>query len=121
LIILHGVYKFRPQTVAYRNDFCLTCMKSRRALAVRSFYVVHFFFIPLLPLGFLKEWHCVACNSDPHVHPGTRKYFKWLGVAVLVVFAAVAWLVPDPDQYTWVSRTLLPVSYTQIRAHETGA
>ena len=57
-----GVYRFRPRTVGYRNDFCLTCMAPRRALEVRTFNVGSLRGLPLIPLGYWSRWLCSVCG-----------------------------------------------------------
>jgi hypothetical protein len=117
MLILHGVYSFRPRIVAYRNDFCLSCTAPRVAYQIRTFDVLHIFFVPLIPLGFLRRWHCAVCTNDPHVHPGTRKGFKWAGVVVLALVAIVVWAVPDRDAITWTIRVVSPVAFDAALWH----
>lgn len=95
MIILSGVYSFKRKLVGYRNDFCLSCEAPRRAHEVRSLDVIHIFFVPVLPLGFLRHWRCSVCGSDPHFYPRTRKGFLWAGIVILAIFTAVVWLTPD--------------------------
>ena len=99
MIIVHGVYRFAPKRLAFRNDFCLTCKTARIAVQVRSFYVAHLYWIPLLPLGFWKKWVCSVCGSDPHRIVQTRRFFKILLVIFLMLAAAPLWFVtPTADQ-----------------------
>ncbi len=41
MFLIHGVYRFWPKKVAFRNDFCLSCEAPRRSIAVRTFDVGH--------------------------------------------------------------------------------
>jgi hypothetical protein len=120
----YGIYKFVPRTVAYRNDFCLTCAAPRSAYCVKAFYCVHLFYIPLLPLGYWRAWHCSKCSKNPHFYPGTSS-LKPLMLFALALFAAVAWFVPDPDVYTWAGRLLLTLALAMslwyIRQEKTPA
>ncbi len=112
VIIVHGVYHFFPEKLAFRNDYCLTCRSVRTAVQVRTFDVGHIFWIPILPVGFWKRWHCVVCNNDPHATPGTRRVFKWLGLFVLLVFSAAFWTIPvEPDiqVLSWAIRIGAPI------------
>jgi hypothetical protein len=118
LFILHGIYHFKPKIVAYRNDFCLTCAAPRRAFRARTFDVIHIFYIPLIPLGFLRRWHCSVCGRDPHTHPGTRKGFKWAGVVILAFLAVVLWGVPPAgDPWVWPMRIGLPIAFAAALWH----
>src|SRR5258708_39448951 len=56
-----GVHSYNSRIVAYRNDFCLSCEAPRRAHQVRSFKAYRVFYIPVLPLGFWREWQCSEC------------------------------------------------------------
>lgn len=114
MIIPSGVYSFKRKLVAYRNDFCLSCEAPRRALQIRSFDVVHLFFVPALPLGFLRHWRCSVCGGDPHIYPRTRKGFQWAGVVLLAIFTAAIWLTPgsggdDSSVAFWAMRIAYPI------------
>jgi hypothetical protein len=78
----------------------------------RTFDVFNIYWIPILPLGFRKRWHCVVCGYQPHVNVKTRRPFKWMGLAVLVVLAVMSWLAPvehDMAIFTWVCRVGAPL------------
>lgn len=112
MLIVHGVYHFRPRRTAFRNDYCLSCAQPRRSAQIRTFDAYHLFYIPLVPLGFHKRWICTVCNRLPHVHPGTRRGFKWAGSVVLLIFAAAFWGMPlEPDMliFGWVVRIAAPI------------
>ena len=112
MLVIHGLYRFRPKRIAFRNDYCLSCAQPRRSVQIRTFDAWHIFYVPLLPLGFHKPWFCTACNNEPHVHPGTRRGFKWAGLAVLLIFAAASWAVPpEPEEvvFHWVFRFAAPL------------
>lgn len=103
-----------PRTVAYRNDYCLSCDAPGRSIRIRTFDVVHLYFIPVLPIGMWKRWGCARCGNPPHVQPGTRRVFKWMGVGVLALLAVVFWAVPiEPGDETleWSLRVILPVAF----------
>jgi hypothetical protein len=109
MLILHGTYSWGRKLVAYRNDYCLTCAAERVAFRHRTFDVFHIFFVPILPLGLWKRWHCAVCGQDPHASPRTRKSLKWAGVAVLALMTLSAFGVsprekPDDAVFIWVVR-----------------
>lgn len=115
MVIVHGRYFWRRRIVAYRNDFCLSCNMERVAWQHRTFDVLHVFWVPILPLGFWKRWHCDACGRDPHSNPGTRKGFKWAGVAVLALISLSGWVVssteqPDDIAFIWAMRLGGPIA-----------
>jgi hypothetical protein len=84
MFIVHGVYRFAPKLVAYRNDWCNQCDKPVLAQQWRCFYVGHLFWIPVLPLGFHKNWRCQGCTNNPR-----RRHRISTGVVVagLLVFS----------------------------------
>src|SRR4029079_9584291 len=94
MILIHGLYRWSPKRVAFRNDFCLKCAQPRRAVQIRTLNAVHLFWIPILPLGLWKRWLCTVCGSNPHEYPGTRRPFKWIGLILLTVLGLVSWLEP---------------------------
>jgi hypothetical protein len=94
MLVFHGIYSLRRKVVGFRNDYCLTCNSPRVALQHRTLEVFHLFFIPLLPLGFWKRWHCGTCKQNPHAYPRLRKHLKWLGTLLLALAAASTWSVP---------------------------
>jgi hypothetical protein len=111
MFIFHGLYRFRRKRVAFRNDYCLFCAQPRRSVQVRSFLAWHLFWIPVIPLGFHNRWLCTVCGRDPHVHPGTRRGFKWAGLVVLLIFSVGIWtvtLTPDDLIMGWVFRVGAP-------------
>jgi hypothetical protein len=107
LIIVWGTYRFRPRRIALRNDYCLACASACRAVQIRTFDALHLFYIPLVPMGFRRRWWCTTCGRLPHVHPGTRRGFKWAGLIVLIFLSVFSWLAPlTPDVviFGWVLR-----------------
>ena len=105
MILLHGIYNFRPRRVAFRNDWCRRCRARRLAVAVRSVDVLHVFWIPLVPLGAWTRWFCSTCLNPPHAPPGTRRGIKFAGVVVLGLMSATMW-APMPDAEPWLLWTL---------------
>lgn len=109
MIIIHGVYRFAPKHLAFRNDFCLTCKATAVSVQVRSLYVGHVYWIPLLPLGVWKKWVCSVCGHDPHAIVQTRRFFKILLVILVVLMTLPLWFVaPGADQVKilWLGRLL---------------
>lgn len=120
MLLIHGVYHFRSQRLAFRNDYCLFCKEPRRAVQTRTFDVWHFFWIPLLPLGFWKRWFCTVCGRQPHVATGTRRSFKWAGLVVLVVFSIMFWaapVMPDFRLGSWLFRIGAPLGAIILLLH----
>jgi hypothetical protein len=120
LLIRHGFYHFRPKMIAFRNDYCLSCAHYRRSVQIRTFDAWHIFWIPVLPLGFHKRWICTVCRRRSHVHPGTRRGFKWAGLVVLVIFAVAFWampLTPDMRVMGWAFRVGSPVGAILTSMH----
>jgi hypothetical protein len=120
MLIVYGVYRWNPKRVAFRNDYCLKCEAPRRAVRIRTFHVGHIFWIPLLPVGFWKQWFCTVCGRDPHANPKTRRSFKWIGVFILLPFTALFWIMPfDPEigVMTWIIRVAAPLGAVLALAH----
>jgi hypothetical protein len=120
MLIVHGIYRWWPKRLAFRNDYCLRCGGPRRSVQIRTFDVWHIFWIPILPLGFWKRWFCTTCGRQPHASRKTRRPFKWAGLFVLLFFAAVSWavpLTPDVAVWMWVVRLGSPVAAAALLIH----
>lgn len=101
VILVHGMYQFAPRRLAFRNDFCLACRATRIAVQVRSFYVAHVYWIPVLPLGRWKAWVCSVCGRDPHEPVQTRRLFKVLLAIIVALMAVPLWFAtPGADEAT---------------------
>ena len=94
VLIIYGRYTFAPKIIAYKADFCRPCESERVSHQVRSFHVLHLFWVPLLPLGFWKRWVCSVCGKDPHVNAKTRRPFKIAGAVLLAVMTLAYWAIP---------------------------
>jgi hypothetical protein len=120
MLIVSGIYRFRPKRTAFRNDYCLSCQSPRRSLQFRTFDVFHLYWIPLIPLGFRKRWICTVCQKEPRVSYKTRRSFKWAGLAILLLVTTASWIVPlQPDSATgeWVVRITMPLSAILLLIH----
>lgn len=118
--IVVGVYHFRPKRLAFHNDYCLSCEGARRAAQIRTFEVGHLFWIPLLPLGFWKRWHCTVCGHQPHVNRKTRRSFKWAGLFALLIASLLFWAEPPPADFVtggWILRIAAPLGAVLLLAH----
>lgn len=94
---LEGVRSYKSSIVAYRNDFCVSCDAPRRAHQVRSFKAYHLYYIPIIPLGFWRDWQCAECGREPHTYPGGLKNMKWL-IVLFAGFFAITGVIASFDQ-----------------------
>lgn len=111
MLIVRGAYHFRPQRVAFRDDYCLSCQAPCRAIAVRTFDVGHVFWIPILPVGFWRHWTCSVCGRNPHVGSKARRYVMWAILSSLIGAAAVFWMAPVDSEFaigSWICRIAAP-------------
>ena len=60
-----GGYRFGIKVVSCRKDYCNACKTEALMEELRYFLVFHFCYIPLLPLGWQREWVCARCGGDP--------------------------------------------------------
>ena len=95
MLIIHGVYRWSPRRVAFRRDYCRRCEVGTLSVLVRTFNVVHVFWVPVLPLGAWGRWLCVRCDTNPHASARTRRSFKVALVVLAALFNLVAWLTPQ--------------------------
>ncbi len=106
--MLTGRYRCCGRTVAYRGDYCLSCDCHTVSEQNRTLDILHVYFLPILPLGFRKHWHCTKCKNDPHARVQTSNEFKILGVMAFSALAVLSWLIPmeQPDDVAvvWTMR-----------------
>ena len=120
MLIVYGVYHWWPKRIAFRNDYCLRCCQECRAEQIRTLDVGHVFWIPLLPCGFWKRWYCAKCRHNPHEFPATRRIFKWIGLAILILFATAFWAMPVERDFvagTWIFRIGAPIAALLTLVH----
>lgn len=120
MLTIHGMYRWRPKRLAFRNDYCLSCREPRRSVQIRTLDVLHIFWIPILPLGFRKRWFCTTCGRQPHASRKTRRPFKWAGLFVLLFFAVISWSVPltgDTALWMWALRLGSPLGAVVLLVH----
>ena len=95
MILIFGLYRYRPKRLGYRNDYCLYCRQQRRSEQVRTFNAIHLMGIPLIPLGYWTRWVCSACRHDPHtVRGGVRPPLKWAVLVLLLCGTVALWTTP---------------------------
>src|SRR5579859_7679990 len=112
---LEGLKSYKPRIVAYRNDYCLSCEAPSRAHQIRSFKVYQLYYIPVVPLGFWREWQCAECQRDPHNYPGTSRKIWWLAV-IFAGFFAITGIITSFEQQdsaltVWVMRLAFPALF----------
>jgi hypothetical protein len=122
VLIVHGVYHWRPRVVAFRNDYCIRCGGVSVALRRRTVDVLHIFFLPVLPLGVWKRWHCVSCGSDPHARTRTYRSVKWAGTLLLAFLAVLGWMAstdrqPHDQVFIWTLRIGAVVAFVAALRH----
>lgn len=118
MFIIYGMYRWARKRVAYRNDFCLTCEGQRVAEQYRTFNCGHLFFIPVLPLGFHKRWHCSMCGNNPHERVRTSRTLLILFAVVVGLFTALLWLggsvPPEEAALIWGMRLVFTASFVGL-------
>jgi len=107
MLVVHGLYKWKPRLLAFRNDYCRKCEAERLSVLIRTIDVIHVFWIPVLPVGAWSRWHCGSCGASPHQLAKTRRGFKIAGAVVFALPAVAFWfLQPDADVSAWWLWTL---------------
>jgi hypothetical protein len=114
MLVIHGIYHWRPRRIAFRNDYCRACEARTVSALIRTTDVLHIFWIPLLPLGAWSRWYCTRCGGRPRQVARTRRGFKIAGAVFLAFGSMIAW-VPMPVTgedaiFVWLLRIGLPVA-----------
>jgi hypothetical protein len=117
-LIIHGIYAWAVRRVAFRHDFCRGCAQPTLAVRMRAFRVLHLYWVPVLPLGFWRTWHCSRCGRSPDANLRTRRGFKVAGAVTLALLAAAVWWdAPDDARggelvFVWSLLIGLPLAAT---------
>ncbi len=117
MFILHGTYRFGLKKIGVRRDICNNCKRECIAEEWQSFHCHHFFFIPLIPLGTRKEWHCTLCNADPRYKSSANGLLKILGglVCFCTLMGTIALWGSTPDDLDagplWLMRFIFPAVF----------
>jgi hypothetical protein len=105
-MLLHGHYEFRTRRAVCRNDYCTQCQRAAFTEGFRSLCVIHIFFIPLIPLGFVTDWRCTSCGKDPLSRRPLPRPLAWAGLA-FSLFALIAAFAAPGIQDEWEERLLM--------------
>jgi hypothetical protein len=111
---LEGVHSYRPQIVAYRNDYCVTCSAPRRAHRIRSFKAYQLYYIPIIPLGFWREWQCSECGRNPHVYSHALRRMRWLILGFAGMFAIAGFIASFDQQDSAVTVWLMRLGFPAL-------
>jgi hypothetical protein len=108
--------------VGFRNDYCIRCDRIGLALQRRTVDALHVFFLPVLPLGVWKRWHCAACGSDPHARTRTYRSVKWAGTLLLAFIAGLGWMAStdrhaEDQAFIWTLRIGGVVAFVAALRH----
>jgi len=85
MLLVFGIHRFGRRIVAYRNTYCRTCEGARLAEQFRTFNFFHFFWVPLIPLGFRRYWVCTECGINPTQSKYGSPFIKWLALVFLIL------------------------------------
>jgi hypothetical protein len=89
MLYIFGTRNFGKRKNAVKNTFCKKCDKQRVKVEWKWFSWFHFFFIPLIPLGYDSTWVCNICGHDKQAERETSIGIK---VFVILFFLLVLWL-----------------------------
>lgn len=115
MLIIHGIYHWKPRRIAFRRDYCRSCEAERLSTLVRTFDVLHVFWIPVLPIGVWSRWFCTHCGERPHAATRTRRGFKIAGILAMALMTLASWAVPvdvpkEDAWLVWVMRIGFPLA-----------
>jgi len=92
--VLHGHYHLGSWRSAFRNRYCTTCQTQVLAEGRRSIIVLHFCWIPILPIGTIVRWFCFRCGHEVDARRPSRTWILIAGVvfAVFLTFLGTTML-----------------------------
>jgi RNA polymerase subunit RPABC4/transcription elongation factor Spt4 len=115
MLIFYGRYRFWKKRVGVRNDYCNACDQEHLTEQWRSVDFGHIYWIPLIPLGVYRHWHCANCGLDPRARYKTSfKSLKIIGlVSVAIVFLATLMMPTQPGELliAWGFRSVLILTF----------
>ena len=93
--MVHGTYYFGKKRVACRNAYCTTCKAARFAEGIKSLVVLHFCFIPILPIAMKIRWFCRTCEHEIDAHRPNSRFILIAGVfcSALITLLGVMGLI----------------------------
>jgi len=89
MFFIFGTRNFGKRKHAVKNAFCKKCGKERVKVEWKWFSWFHFFFIPLVPLGYNSSWVCNTCGNDKQANRETSIGIK---IFVILFLVLVLWL-----------------------------
>ncbi len=99
--------------VGYGKDHCNACEREAVVEKWRWFTWFHFFWIPLIPLGFHHNWVCTLCLKDANARYTSGIVIKIF--LLLVIFSVTALLfqpnATDGIEYGWIMKTLAALMF----------
>lgn len=110
MLLIHGVYKFLPRRLAYKGCWCNHCEKITYSEKRTAWYVLHLYWVPLLPLGRYSFWRCEQCDQDPSERVRESVTLLVLGVIAFSIFflALLFPFIPTRDpEFIWIARVVL--------------
>lgn len=96
-MVIYGSYSFFKNLVGYRNDRCQRCGTEGVSELFRCQEVMHFFWIPVIPLGSREVWICRNCGEPPTGKQDVRTGLK-LVVQLLLAVGLIGLMLSGPDQ-----------------------
>lgn len=72
-----GTYKFLKKRDGYTVDYCDTCKDYTQCDSIRYLSVLHWMWIPILPLGISRDWICHTCKKPPRTVHSVREIAGW--------------------------------------------
>ena len=93
--MVHGTYYFGRKRVSCRNCYCTTCGEPRFAEGRKSLVVLHFFFVPILPVAMVVRWFCNTCGNEIDARRPSRPWILVAGAlfGLLMTFVGVMMMI----------------------------
>ena len=102
--MIHGIYHFGKKRTACRNDYCTVCQAPTLAEGRRSFVMLHFLFVPVIPMGFHTRWFCTTCGMETIAKQPNRPALLIVGVVfgVFMMVVGTTMLLAEGDPAGWL-------------------
>ena len=100
------------KVTSYKGDWCKTCELPVVSYRKRSLFLMHFFFVPVIPIGFRLMQHCQHCDNDPREEPERSDVLLAWGTTLscMAIFGVLLILAMDTKKSTLYLSSLVIIA-----------
>ena len=97
MFFIFGTHLFGLKRYAYKYMECSNCKQARLFIQTRGFAWAHFFWVPLIPLGYQYSWSCASCAKEDNSRPTSFVLKLLLSIVLSFVLYLLLYEALDKD------------------------